>query len=139
MIYGKFSVTMKDGIDPQRVALRLRAVMADQDLETVSDFARYLGAERSQVSNWLQGYNLPPVHWMDALCQKRRGLTLDWVYKGVADAVPTALAIKLEALEQGMDVPVIDPPDGSMKSAAPRGSPGDGSIGRRSAKRKRAT
>ena len=91
--------------------------MADLELETVDELARFLGAERSQVSNWLNGYNLPPVRWMDILCAKRPGFNLDWLYRGIADAVPTALAIKLEALAQGMSVPLCNrPPKSPAKS-----------------------
>jgi transcriptional regulator with XRE-family HTH domain len=106
---GSFSATlsaMAYGLHPKQVALRLRAVMADLDMKTVAELAEFLGAERSQVSNWLQGYNLPPTKWMNELCLKRRGLTLDWIFRGISDALPSALAIKLEALEQGMEVPL---------------------------------
>lgn len=84
--------------------------MADLELDTVDELARLLGAERSQVSNWLNGYNLPPVRWLAVLCTKRPGLDLDWLYRGVADALPVALAIKLEALAAGLAVPLYDPP-----------------------------
>lgn len=118
-----------DNVDPKKVAVRLRAVMADQELETVNEFADFLGANRSQASNWLQGYNLPPAHFMDVLCHRRPGLTLDWIYRGVADAVPTALAIKLEALTQNMEVPLVPPRDrdkvrGGGSASGPRASGG---------------
>jgi transcriptional regulator with XRE-family HTH domain len=105
---GRFSAVADNLVDSQRVAQRLRAVMGDLGLETVGQMAKLLGAERSQVSNWLQGYNLPPPRWMTILCRKRPGLTLDWIYRGIADAVPTALAIKLEALQQGYAVPLLE-------------------------------
>jgi transcriptional regulator with XRE-family HTH domain len=117
---GRFSGVADSLVDSQMVAQRLRAVMGDLELETVSQLAKLLGAERSQVSNWLQGYNLPPPRWMTILCRKRPGLTLDWIYRGVADAVPTALAIKLEALLQGYEVPLTDevPPSKCAARAA---------------------
>jgi transcriptional regulator with XRE-family HTH domain len=119
---GRFSGVTDNLVDSQMVAQRLRAVMGDLGLETVGQLAKLLGAERSQVSNWLQGYNLPPPRWMTILCRKRPGLTLDWIYRGVADAVPTALAIKLEALLQGYEVPLVDdvPEPESVARQAPR-------------------
>jgi hypothetical protein len=92
---------------PSRVAARLRVVMADLEIESAAGLARFLGAQVSQVGNWMAGYNLPPVKWMDVLCQKRPGLTLDWLYLGVADGLPTKLAIKLLALAEGMDIPAV--------------------------------
>jgi len=121
-------------IDSQKVALRLRAIMADLDLATVSEFAKFLHAERSQVSNWLQGYNLPPARWMDILCRRRPGLTLDWIYRGVADAVPMALAIKLEALQQGLDVPLSAP----QSPSEPEAQGGCGAAARPASRRPKA-
>jgi hypothetical protein len=122
-----FSGVTDKAVDSQMVALRLRAVMADLELDTVAQLAKLLGAERSQVSNWLQAYNLPPPRWMTVLCRKRPGLTLDWIYRGVADAVPIALAIKLEALVQGLDVPLLLAPDRAARlvslEASPRAAP----------------
>lgn len=124
-----FSGMSDTEVDSQKVARRLRAVMGDLELETVSEFAKFLHAERSQVSNWLQGYNLPPPRWMNILCRRRKGLTLDWIYRGVADAVPTSLAIKLEALLQGLDVPLSEAQSASepeapkeCQASAPRAS-----------------
>lgn len=92
--------------NPHHVAARLRVIMADLEIESYAGLARFLGAQVSQVSNWMYGYNLPPVKWMNVLCHKRPGLTLDWLYLGIADGLPTALAIKLIALGEGVDVPV---------------------------------
>jgi transcriptional regulator with XRE-family HTH domain len=103
-----FSGMSDTEVDSQKVARRLRAVMAHLELETVSDFAKFLHAERSQVSNWLQGYNLPPTRWMNKLCRIEPNLNFDWIYRGVADHLPMAFAIKLEALVQGLDVPLVD-------------------------------
>jgi hypothetical protein len=137
-IYGRFSA-VAENVDPKKVASRLRAVMADQELETVNELADFLGANRSQTSNWLQGYNLPPAHFMDVLCLRRPGLTLDWIYRGVADGVPTALAIKLEALSQGMDVPLMARCQKSGNKAPEECAAGGSSSGRRIKRGKRAT
>lgn len=99
--------------------------MADLELDTVNELADFLGAARNQVSNWLNGYNFPPVHYMDVLCQKRPGLTLDWIYRGQAGAVPRDLAIKLEALTLDFAIPLglepEQPANGHVSAPSERG------------------
>ncbi len=123
------------GVHPKQVALRLKAVMSDLEMETVVELAEFIGAERSQVSNWLQGYNLPPIPWMTELCRKRPGLTLDWIFRGVSDGLPSVLAIKLEALELGMAVPLNGHEATGDHGDVPSGFPG----GARKRGRKKAT
>ena len=90
---------------PKAVASRLRALMADMELHRVQDLADLLIQERSAVSNWLNGYNLPPVPLMVRLIEKKPGVTLDWLYRGDAGAIPHNLAIRLIALETLGSVP----------------------------------
>lgn len=92
---------------------------------TVDAFARdVLKCERSAVSNWLNGGNFPKVQQMAVLCERVPGLTMDWIYMGKADAMPYALAIRLEALLAEMDVPLVaaDPvaPEEPTAQAHPR-------------------
>jgi transcriptional regulator with XRE-family HTH domain len=74
-----------------RVASRLPALRkeANQHLQirTVDEFAAFIGAERNQVSNWLNAYNLPPVWMMVRLCE-RFGITLDWLVRGTVGTLP---------------------------------------------------
>jgi hypothetical protein len=122
--------------DPKSVGERLRAVMADPDLgvETVDDFAKLVGADRSAASNWLNGYNLPRVPCMGRLIERSPDLTLDWIYFGTPDRIPLKTYIKLQALMERVRVPVVppeppeqEPPEPAVKEA------------RRLASRKRAT
>jgi transcriptional regulator with XRE-family HTH domain len=113
--------------------------MGDLELDTVGQFAEFLGAERSQVSNWLQGYNLPPPRWMGILCRKRRGLTLDWIYRGVAANVPLALLIKLEAISQGLEVPLLEESDARQMAAQLLSRGGARRAGRKRTCRKQET
>jgi transcriptional regulator with XRE-family HTH domain len=118
--------------DPKDVGKRLRAIMLDPELalETVEDFARLLGAERSAASAWVNGYNLPRVPSMARLIDCYPGLTLDWLYLGVADAVPVKVFIKLQALLEQVSVPmVLEEPEAGFPAKAKR----------RQASRKRAT
>ncbi len=98
-------------VDPKIVGARLRAIMSDPDLRvsTVDDFAGLVGEERNAASAWLNGYNLPRVATMAKLIEKYPGLTLDWIYLGIADAIPVGTYIKLQALMEGLRVPVVEP------------------------------
>lgn len=97
--------------DPKAVGRRLGAVKRHLECETVDAFARLLCAGRNRVSGWLNGYNLPPVPEVVKLFNKTAkaapGLTLDWLYLGVTDAVPMGLAIRLAALAEGAEVPRV--------------------------------
>ena len=107
-------------LDQKGVARRLRALMAHLDMHKVQDLAGSIGAERSAVSNWLNGYNLPPVAMMTKIISLEPGLTLDWLYRGEAGALPVKLAIRLGALEDFVAVPeVVEEPDQSPSPKAP--------------------
>lgn len=97
-------------IDPLaiQVAARLRAVMHEYGLSTAAELAAACGAERSAVSNWLQGYNLPPVRHIIELARKT-GITLDWIYAGKAETLPGGLAIRLAAVMDGNPLSNVPP------------------------------
>jgi transcriptional regulator with XRE-family HTH domain len=103
-------------IDPKDVARRLRALMAHLDMQRVQDLAASIGAERSAVSNWLNGYNLPPVALMAKIISIEPGITLDWLYRGEAGALPVKLAIRLGALESLVAVPEVAEEPSSPKA-----------------------
>lgn len=88
---------MEDPTSPTAVARRLRAIMLDARLPDVQALADLAGAERNAVSNWLNGYNLPPVNKAAKLADELK-LNLDWLYRGVADHLPMATGIRLTAL-----------------------------------------
>jgi transcriptional regulator with XRE-family HTH domain len=85
------SITMTDKDLMPAVASRLRALRkeANQQLQirTVDEFAALIGAERNQVSNWLNAYNLPPVWMMVRICEQF-GITLDWLVRGTLERCP---------------------------------------------------
>lgn len=64
--------------------------------------ALFLGVGRTRYLNWERAENLPSETHMIALAEKT-GITLDYIYRGVLDAVPMALAIRLSARERGLD------------------------------------
>lgn len=77
-----------------QVAPRLRAIMAEYRVSTVDDFAAMTGAQRNAASNWLNGYNLPPVWRMMELCRSTE-LTLDWIYRGEGRGMPIEIVQSL--------------------------------------------
>lgn len=88
-----------------QIALRLRAVMAYLEKDTVQAFADFIGEDRSTVSHWLNSGWMPPVPAMVEL-NRRTGITLDWIYQGNPSGLPDSMAILLTALMEG-DVPVF--------------------------------
>lgn len=86
------------GVAAVSVGKRLRALMLELNLGTIDDFAKLLGAERSAVSGWVNGYNLPRIPSMARLMALHPGLTLDWIYLGVPDGLPMRLATRLQVL-----------------------------------------
>lgn len=106
--------------DAKLTGKRLRAIQRYLKLDTVDDFGEAVRAERSAASNWLNGYNFPRVPSMALVMELIPGITLDWIYLGVADAMPLGLAIKLQALEEGEKVPPVVPEPASVPKAAAR-------------------
>jgi DNA-binding XRE family transcriptional regulator len=91
------------------VARRLVAIRAEQGLDQTA-MAKWLGVGRTRYVNWEKAENLPSEEYMVLLCD-RTDVTLDYIYRGRMDAVPTALAIRLKARELGLDpdAPGFDP------------------------------
>lgn len=100
----------ENGAIMQAVARRLLAIMSELDLGTVAMLADEVRATRSQASNWVNAYHLPPVPYMITLVRKKN-LTLDWIYMGDPSGLTYAAAIRLSAIEQGMHL--------KMQPAAP--------------------
>lgn len=104
-----FTITDMAKPNPKDVGRRLRALMLDPELsiETVEDFAKTLGAGRGAASAWVNGYNFPRVPSMARLLELYPGLTLDWIYLGVPDAVPMKVFIRLQALLERVPFPLV--------------------------------
>lgn len=107
---GSLLITTGVGFDMPRnkdmapgVARRLRALMVDMKLGSVHELAEFVdkSISRSQASNWINGYNLPPAAVMSTLCEKT-GLTLDWIYRGIPDGLTHVKAIRLQAVLEGI-------------------------------------
>ncbi len=98
----------KDVVTAAETARRLEAVMKYVELDSVREFADFIGCGRSQVSNWLQGYHFPRVPDMATLCEKLNNeLTLDWIYRGVQTGMSYALTIHLQSILEGIKGPAV--------------------------------
>jgi transcriptional regulator with XRE-family HTH domain len=95
---------------PHETARRLLTIMEYMKLSSVRDFAEFIGCQRSQVSNWLQGYHYPRVPDMSVLCEKLNNeVTLDWIYRGVPSGMPYAMTIHLTTIMEGIEGPAAPP------------------------------
>lgn len=83
------------------VTARLRAVQAELG-KSDSQMARMVGVGRSRWSQWVGTSNMPAEEAMLTLCDKA-GITLDWLYRGKVDLIPTRLAIRLELRAANID------------------------------------
>lgn len=87
------------------IARRLQAVR-DEIGASNADMARRLGVTRTRFLHWIsdgESANFPAEEAMAALCDLVPGLTLDFIYRGKLDAIPHALAIRLQARVQGIN------------------------------------
>lgn len=76
------------------------------NLETVDDYAEFMGVGRNALSNWLNGYHPPTIHAMIRLCDKS-GVTLDWIYRGSAEGLAYGKTVRLEARVRGENPPMV--------------------------------
>lgn len=93
---------------PKRMDIvrRLRAVREELGYQKGQEYADLLGVGRTRYANWENDRasgNYPAEETMAHLCDLLPGLTMDYIYRGVLDAVPTKLGIRLTMREQGQD------------------------------------
>ena len=99
-----------DSVRQDAIARRLRAIRAEIGIKPPA-MAKRLGVGRTRYINWETlgpSGNMPAEEAMALLCDQVPGLTMDYIYRGILDAVPHALAIRLTAHEEGLDP---DPPE----------------------------
>lgn len=86
---------------------RLRAIQAEVD-KTQEEMAALVGVTRQSWSHYIGPTSaaMPAEEAMILLCQRLRaehGITMDWIYRGVTDCMPTKTTIRLMARLQGLD------------------------------------
>jgi DNA-binding XRE family transcriptional regulator len=87
------------------IAKRLQAVRLELGLSKRA-LADRLGISRTRYLHWetsAKSANFPAEESMIELCEMLPGLTMDFIYRGVLDAVPHALAIRLSAFMEDID------------------------------------
>ena len=85
------------------IARRLIAIRDEIGISN-SELARRLGVTRTRYLHWIsptESGNFPAEESMATLCDMLPGLTLDFIYRGKLDALPYALAIRLQAHLEG--------------------------------------
>lgn len=82
-------------IDPLEVGSRLRAVRKALDWKQY-EFAEAAGIGKTTYNNWEKGVQFPSVDQAALLCE-RHGLTMDFIYLGKLDALPTSLSKALSS------------------------------------------
>lgn len=83
-------------IDPVKVGERLRAVRKSLDWKQY-EFAEAAGIGKTTYNNWEKGIQFPSVDQAALLCE-RHGLTMDFIYLGRLDALPTSLSKALSSI-----------------------------------------
>jgi transcriptional regulator with XRE-family HTH domain len=87
------------------IAQRLQAIRLELGLSKRA-LADKLGISRTRYLHWetnAKSANFPAEECMIQLCEMLPGLTMDFIYRGVLDAVPHALAIRLTAFMENID------------------------------------
>ena len=88
------------------IAGRLTAIRAERGL-SVPLMAESLGVARNRYYNWEHGDNLPSEEAMIRLCNNSP-ITMDYIYRGVDDHIPTQLALRLRMRATGVDPDKIE-------------------------------
>lgn len=93
-------------VSRSEIVKRLRAIRAELGLSP-AQMAERLRTGRTTYYNWEAENpskpNFPAEEAMAELCEMLPGLTLDYIYRGRLDAIPSWLAIRLTARELGYD------------------------------------
>lgn len=91
-----------------------------------AELAARLGVPRTTYLGWEaddpKKPNFPAEEAMAQLCEMKRGLTLDYLYRGVYGSMPLGLAIRLTAREMGLDPDRADTRDAAARVAAAVGA-----------------
>lgn len=83
--------------DPRIIGARLKAIRTyfGDHRESQAVFAARVGAEKTAWSNWETGYRIIPVETASRMCTAL-GISLDWLYRSNAAAMPPRLLQQLE-------------------------------------------
>lgn len=95
-----------------RLSMRLKAIQQELG-RSDAEMGKLVGVSRTRWGNWVNQENMPAEEAMVALCDLAQ-VSMEWLYRGFADRVPTKLLIRLEARMAG-----IDPDTASPEQLAP--------------------
>jgi transcriptional regulator with XRE-family HTH domain len=91
---------MKGGLRPERNLIVGRRLLLTRDALRLKQnkFAEAAGISPTVYNQWENGAVYPPADGAIKLCEAH-GLTLDWIYRGHKDRLPSWLADAIKALE----------------------------------------
>jgi DNA-binding XRE family transcriptional regulator len=64
------------------------------------DFAKAANIRSTTYNQWETGENFPGLEYTLALCDRYTGLTLDWIYRGKKEGMPSWLSNAITVLEE---------------------------------------
>ena len=66
---------------------------------SIKDYASFIGVNYTAYLNWESGLNRPQPHQAEDMCDKL-GLTMDFIYRGIAAALPQNTAKALSSRQR---------------------------------------
>lgn len=87
--------------DAMAVGQRIRELRHALGYESATAFARHVGTTPQALSNWESGYRRIGIEEAKKLARVT-GATLDWLYFGREDYLPTILSLKLDVYRKGL-------------------------------------
>lgn len=97
--------------DVAAIAARLRELRLAHGYEERPTWARFLGLKRAALGHYEDGLRMISLPAAIRYC-KRTGISLDWIYRGVEDALPMHVKRKLDDYRQGLQDGVPRPHSG---------------------------
>jgi hypothetical protein len=106
---GNFGRMPKKPPGPLQIAVSARLAAVQEELNK-SDAAmgKMLGCGRTTWGNWIHQQNMPEEGAMIRLCEMM-GLSMEWIYRGIAATMPVRLFIRLELRLVGIDPDIATP------------------------------
>lgn len=101
-----------DALSAINIGLRIKALRLALGYRKSGEFAETYGGTAQQHSNYERGHNTPNVWPMIHLCERHRGASLEFIFRGIPDSMPYDLAKKtleiLDDLKRGETISIED-------------------------------
>jgi len=109
MYPGTFGRMPKKPPGPLQIAVSARLTVVQEELDkNDAAMGKLLGCGRTTWGNWIHQENMPEEEAMIRLCELT-GLSMEWIYRGIAATMPVRLFIRLELRLSGIDPDTATP------------------------------